>query len=146
VSLRICVDASVALKLFLAEEDSELADALWRSWEQRGAEIIAPYHFVFETTSVIRSKVYRGLFTPEQGKLALEILRSQHIQLLHPPQLVERAWGLAEQFNRPTVYDSFYLALSEFAGCDLWTADRRLYSAVNPSLPWVKWLGNFRPA
>jgi predicted nucleic acid-binding protein len=145
VSFRICVDASVALKLVLTEEDSDLADALWLYWERSSAEIIAPYHFVYETTSVIRSKVYRGIFTPEQGQQALGILRTQNVQFLHPPHLVERAWAFAEQFNRPTVYDSYYLALSESAGCDLWTADRRLYSVVTHALPWVKWLGDFRP-
>lgn len=145
MSYRTCVDASVALKLVLAETDSDLADALWRHWLDHGVEIIAPYHFVFETTSVIRGRVHRGLFTPEQGRKALEILQTQNVQFLHPSELVERAWELAEQFNRPTVYDCFYLALSEFAGCELWTADRRLYSVVNHELSWVKWLGDFRP-
>ena len=52
---------------------------------------------------------------------------------------------LAQQSDCLTVYDAFYLALSEFAGCELWTADRRLYSVVTHDLPWVKWLGNYRP-
>jgi len=144
VSFQTCVDASVALKLVLDEPDSDLADALWLHWREQGVQIIAPYHFSYETTSVMRGRVYRGLFTPAQGKRALDILSTQNIQLLHPPQLVERAWALAEQFNRPTVYDAFYLALSEFAGCEFWTADRRLYSVVTHTLPWIKWLGDFR--
>jgi predicted nucleic acid-binding protein len=29
-------------------------------------------------------------------------------------------------------------------GCELWTADERLYNAVKDELPWVKWLGNYQ--
>jgi hypothetical protein len=28
-------------------------------------------------------------------------------------------------------------------GC--WTADARLFNAISPQLPWVKWLGGFAP-
>lgn len=50
-SRRICVDASVALKLVLDEEDSDKAHALWASWVAEGLEIIAPCHLAFEVTS-----------------------------------------------------------------------------------------------
>jgi predicted nucleic acid-binding protein len=146
MSFQVCADASVALKLVLGEPDSDQAEAIWMYWKDEGVEIIAPYHFVYETTSVIRNRVYRNDLSPEDGKTALEILQTQNIQFLHSPQIVERAWALAQRFNRPTLYDSYYLALSEFAGCEFWTADRRLYSVVTHALPWVKWFGDFRPA
>jgi predicted nucleic acid-binding protein len=146
VSFPVCVDASVALKLVLDESDDDLAEGLWFHWQSIGAVVIAPYHFAFETTSVIRGRVYRGLLTAEMGRRALAILQAQRIQLYHPPEIIERAWGFAERFKRPTVYDSFYLALSELTDCDLWTADRRLYNVVRHDLPWVKWLGDYRPA
>jgi predicted nucleic acid-binding protein len=141
---QVCVDASVALKLVLNESDSDQAQALWSDWLQRAVEVIAPYHLTFETTSVIRNRIYRGDISPEDGESAFEIIHAYNIRFLHPPQLVERAWQFATHFNRPTVYESFYLALSEYAGCELWTADRRLYSVVTHELPWVKWLGDFR--
>ncbi len=40
------------------------------------------------------------------------------------------------RLNRAAAYDSFYLALAESLGCELWTADQRLHNAVD--LPWVR--------
>jgi predicted nucleic acid-binding protein len=144
MSYQVCVDASVAIKLVLDESDSDQAQALWAFWLEQNAQVIAPYHWLFETASVIRNNVYRKTISASTGEFALRSLHAQPVQLLHPPQLGERAWELAEQFNRSTAYDCFYLALSELAGCELWMADRRLFSVVNHQLSWVKWLGDFR--
>jgi predicted nucleic acid-binding protein len=127
---QVCVDASVALKLVLDESDSDQAEALWSHWKNNELVIIAPYHFVYEATSVIRNRVYRNILLPEEGQTAFEILQAYDIRFLHPLGIIERAWFFAQRFNRPTVYD-------------FWTADRRLYSVVNQTLPWVKWLGDF---
>lgn len=37
------------------------------------------------------------------------------------------------------MYDSYYLVLAEALECDLWMADRRLFSVID--LPWVRWVG-----
>ena len=58
--------------------------------------------------------------------------------------LYERALSLAEQFNRPTVYDTHYVALAEIAGCDFWTADQRLVNALGGKLAFVKTLDAHR--
>jgi predicted nucleic acid-binding protein len=140
-----CVDASVVVKLVLREPESDLAQALWADCIANEIQIIAPYHLAYEMTSVIRNRVHRGEITAEYGRVAFETLNEQQIYFWHPSEITRRAWALAEQFKRPTLYDSFYLALSEIAGCELWTADRRLYNVVTHALPWVKWLGDFRP-
>ena len=144
MSFQVCVDASIGIKMVLDEADSTQAQALWQFWIDQTADIIAPYHWVFETTSVINNNIHRGVISRAAGEFAFQSLRTQPIRLLHPPQLAERAWALAQQFKRPTAYDAFYLALAEWAGCELWTADRRLYSVVTHDLPWVKWLGDYR--
>jgi len=143
VNSQVCIDASVALKLVLEEEDSDKVHALWASWVAEGVEIIAPCHLAFEATSVIRNHVYRAEISAEAGRVAFEAIHAQGIRLVHPDALHERAWELAQQFNRPTAYDAYYLALGEIAGCDVWTADRRLYNAVRDTLKWVKWLGGY---
>jgi predicted nucleic acid-binding protein len=51
------------------------------------------------------------------------------------------ALEFATRFNRPKAYDAQYLALADLLGCELWTADRRLVSAVGDKLPWVRWIG-----
>jgi predicted nucleic acid-binding protein len=40
------------------------------------------------------------------------------------------------------VYDATYLVLSQFRGCEFWTADERLFSAVKDELALVRWLGD----
>jgi predicted nucleic acid-binding protein len=64
---------------------------------------------------------------------------------LDPPGLSEQALELAVRFNRPAAYAAHYLALAEHLGCPFWTADERLYNAVRPDLPYIQWLGDYRP-
>jgi len=123
----ICVDASFVLKLYLPEDDSDKAQQLWSTWLTQDAD-----------------NVHRKTISAEKGHLAIDAFVSQKIRLLHPPTLVERAWSLAAQFQRPTTYDVYYVALAEILGCEFWTADRRLYNVVNQVLPWVKFLADFR--
>lgn len=142
---QICVDASVVLKLLLFEMDSEKAQALWASWVEQDIEPVAPCHLAFEVISVIRNHVYRRTISAEAGQVAFEAFGAQDITLVHPNRLNGRAWELAEQYNRPTAYDTHYLALAEALGCELWTADRRLINALAGAIPWVRWLDEFVP-
>jgi predicted nucleic acid-binding protein len=137
----LCVDASFALKLVLAETESEQVEGLWRSWIDDNLEIVAPYHLLFEVTSVIRNHVYRQILSVKAGEMAFTAIQAQQILFLHPQNLDLRAWQLAQQYNRPTAYDTYYLALAELQGCPLWTADKRLYRAVQNDLPWVHCVG-----
>lgn len=141
VNSQVCVDASFALKLVLPELDSERAEELWQSWLDAHTEIIAPVLFVYETSSVLRNRVYRKKLTAEEGEEALTFFTNLAVSYLHPPELRQLAWRLATRFRRPTVYDSFYLALAQLRGCPLWTADRRLYNTVKDELDWVYWIG-----
>jgi predicted nucleic acid-binding protein len=138
---QICVDASLALKLVLSEADSARAEVEWQSWVEAGLEIIAPFLFVYETTSVLRNRVYRGELTQPEADEALRLLSEFGINYLHPQAIRQSAWELARRFNRPTAYDSFYLALAQHQGCPLWTGDERLYNAVKGDLEWVHFLG-----
>ena len=137
MSRPICVDASLVLNLVLDEADSEQVHALWAAWAMEGAIITAPCHLAFEVTSVIRNHVYRRNISAEAGQMAFEAFLAQEIELRHPGELEVRAWELAGQYDRPTAYDTCYLALAESLGCELWTADGRLVKAVAAFLPWV---------
>ncbi len=142
---QICVDVNMVLKLIFAEVDSPLAQRLWETWTDAGVEVVAPPLLAFEGTSVICNKVYRGLVSPEEGELMFQSFHLLGVRLLYPDGLHHRAWELARRYNRSQAYDSHYLALAEILSLELWTADERLYNAVHPDLPWVKWLGDYRP-
>ncbi len=141
----ICIDSGLLLKLVLNEPDSHLADSLWRSWLTAGSQLVAPPLLPIEVTAVLRKHVHRGLLTSELGWRALQNALAFDVVIMTFPDLHERAWQLAAQLNRPTAYDTHYLALAQILGCEFWTADERLKNAAQLSLPWVHWLGELMP-
>jgi len=144
-STQVCADASVLAKLVVMEDDSNAARSLWLDWSDATVEVVAPDHVVYEVTSVIRNRVARRLLSPETGRQALEAFLGLPLSLSPPLPLAERAWELASQFERPTLYDAYYLALAESLTCDLWTADERLWRAVVGKVEWVHLLRDHRP-
>jgi len=140
---QVCVDASILLKLVLHEPDSPLAEALWHSWLATSQRPVAPPLLPFEITAVLRKHVYRGTISQAYGVEALRQALAFDITLIAVPDLHQRAWDLATQLNRPTAYDAHYLALAEALGCEFWTADGRLYQAIQDRLSFVHWLGDF---
>ncbi|HQI83431.1 MAG TPA: type II toxin-antitoxin system VapC family toxin [Anaerolineae bacterium] len=140
-NFRVCIDANLALKLVLAEEDSPRVLTLWRHWIESDTLIVAPPLLAYEVTSVLRGKVHRGALTAAAGDEAFTLIHAQGIEYLAPPALHSRAWELAKRFARPNAYDAHYLALAEMLACPFWTADERLYNAVKEHLSWVRWLG-----
>lgn len=138
----VCVDAGILVKVLIQEPDSDRARALWQMWDDNGVERVAPTLFMYEVVSVFRNQVWRGILTPDEGNAALALIESAPVTLLDPPGLSRRAWELAQRFNRPTAYDSYYLALAEMQSCEFWTGDERLFNAVRSQLPWVRWLGS----
>ena len=139
---QVCIDANLALKLVLVEEDSPKAQHLWATWIEADMEIVAPYLLAFEGTSVICNKMQRGLVPPEEAELMFKAFHLLGVKYLDTEDLHQKAWELAKQFNRPQAYDSHYLALAEILGLEFWTADERLYKKVKQDLAWVKWLGD----
>ncbi len=140
----VCVDASIVVALMTVESWSKRALALWTEWTRGGVQIIAPVLLRYETTSVLRHKVVRGVISLQDARRALEEAQSLDIELLDPPGLPLRAFELAARFNRPTAYDAYYLALADMVGSEFWTADERLYNAVRGGFPDIRWLGDYQ--
>ena len=89
---KVCVDASLALKLVLAEADSDLAQSQWQTWTEAGVEIISPDLFVYETTSVLRNRVYRKEITQSEADEAFRILDSLDISYHKPAAMRISGW------------------------------------------------------
>lgn len=138
-----CPDASLTLKLVLAEADSALAQALWEEWQRNNAIVVVPTLWRYEVTSVLRNQVHRGRLPLDLAEKGLVTLFRLPLLTLAPAGLHQRAWELANDFQRPAAYDAHYLALTEAVGGIFWTADQRLYNSVSPTLAWVRWLGDY---
>ena len=119
------VDASVALKWLVAEEDSAQAKRLL----QDGVRLHAPHFLELEIANALWTKVRRKVIDPD----AAVALNKKFLQL----DIQWRAGkGIGEQalllglLSRRSPYDFIYLTLAAHLGCPLVTADRDFVAAL----------------
>lgn len=106
--MALVVDASVGLKWVLKERDSPLAEALVRT----ESDLLVPDFWLNEATNILWLQVRRKLFTPEEAREGLELLRAQ----IEPTPtagrgLHEVALDIGIAVNHST-YDTLYLAFA----------------------------------
>jgi predicted nucleic acid-binding protein len=142
----ICVDASLAAKWILEEEESDRARALYRSTLQMGEPIVAPPLLPVEMTNILRQRrrAADGLTRDEAHDL-LEVFLAFPIAVHNPAGLHQQALILADHYTLPATYDAYYVALAEILHCDLWTADERLLKHLSGKAPFVKALAAYTP-
>lgn len=146
MSVWVVADSGILLASVLPELLNPKSKALLRLWLQESIEIAAPTLFRYELVAVMRKNVARGILSVAEAVRSREFLLEYSVQLFMDDDLLRRGYELATRFNRPTAYDSQYLAVAERLNCEFWTADERLYNALRQDLTWVKWLGNFSPS
>ena len=139
----IVVDASLAFKLLVSEENSDKTRAISRSWANEGIQAAAPYLMPVEVTNALHRRVLRGELSVEDAVRLLEHLLASGIELRDEPGLHARALQLASQLRQGAIYDAHCLALADILGCELWTADERFYRAAAPVSQSVHWIGEF---
>src|SRR5947209_8678954 len=143
----VVVDTSIVFKWVIDESDSSTALALLTEWISMGLEIHAPALIVYEVTNALHQRVRPGELSLAEAEKALAKVENSEI-LFHFSQgstLSSRALVLANYYNLPATYDAHYLALAEREGCELWTADMRLWRVIKDKLPWVRWLSDYHP-
>ena len=143
MSEMVVVDASLAFKWLVSEENSDRAHALSREWVKAGIQTAAPYLLPVEVANALHRRVARGELTVSDAARLLEYLLASGIELRDAPNLHARALQLASHLQQGAVYDAHYLALAEILGCEYWTADERFYRAASPGTPNVRWIGEF---
>ena len=139
----VVVDASLAVKWLVEEEDSGKAHAVLQSWVAQGVTRIAPYLMPFEVANALHRRVIRGELNVDTSSRLIARLLESHIELHQPPGLHARALQIASELKQGAAYDAHYLALAESVDCELWTADERFYRATSPSVQNVRWIGEF---
>jgi hypothetical protein len=119
------VDASVALKWFVMQPDSALADRLLA----REFELHAPDLMRAEAANGLWRYFRNGDIRQNQGKSALAKL-GRTINVWHRgDDLAGDAFDLAVALDHPA-YDCIYLGLARRLGTKVITADRRLVGKV----------------
>ena len=137
----VCVDASLVVLWLLPQELSDRAIALQSLWQSQQTDLIAPPLLFAEGPSVLRSAVFHGHLSADEGDEAFGIFCGLGIRPVSRPDLHVRAWELAKELNTPRVYDMHYVALAELQRCEFYTADERLLRQIRARRPWAKGIG-----
>jgi predicted nucleic acid-binding protein len=114
------VDASVAIKWVLPENDSESAEELVTS----GAALHAPAFIFIELANVLWKRLRSGKLDEGQGLDLLSRLRRAPLILRQGEESLPVALSLAGMLDHP-VYDCAYLALALHIDAVYVTADER---------------------
>jgi len=133
------IDASVLVDALVGlGPPGELARA-----ELRDRTVLeVPAILAAEATSALRGLVLRQELSPIRAATALEQVRTTRTIPYPFEPFTGRVWELRENL---TVYGAWYVALAEWLGTDLVTADERLASAAGPRCL-VRRVGTNRPA
>ncbi len=142
----ICVDASIAVKwLFPEETHSDLALALLTAQLTRVQPVIAPPILWSEVTNVVRQRMRRADLALPRATRLLDQFLALPLTPLAPDGLYRDALLLASQYDLAAVYDAQYVVLARRQDCELWTDDQSLIQQLQPSLPFVRAIGEFQP-
>ena len=123
----IVLDASVALKWFLTEEDEDIAVQIKTNFIEGREEIAVPELLLSEISNVLR---YKPSFNKKAVKDAVSTILDMGVTIFTPNLwLYEQAISIAYDYNL-TVYDALYAALASELECPLITADESLKDAL----------------
>ncbi len=133
------VDASVAVKWYLPELDSEAALRLRSS----SHKLFAPDFLWLEVCSVVCQGVLRKRIPQEDGLQILPALQRLAIELFPSAELLDAATYMAIETST-SLYDCLYLALAVLRNAQMVTADRKFYRALAPTqfANRVLWIGD----
>ena len=126
--MRFVVDASVAVKWLVAEDDADIADRLAAS----GQELHAPRLMASEAANVLWRKARVGEIERPEARAGMALLTDMPVRWNDDETVGADAVRLALALDHP-VYDCMYLALAYRIGATVVTADRRFVTAVAPT-------------
>jgi len=136
---RVCLDASVWVKLLTEEPGTDAAQDLVLRLLREQKEIIAPPIMKVEVGSVLRKKRSRKMLDSETLQELWRKFTALPIKYVDDKRMDELAWEIADANRLVHLYDAVYLAISD--GLDFWTADERLANAVQQSGARIRLLG-----
>lgn len=137
MSAAAVVDASVLVKLFLQEPDSQAARALVGS----GRALLGPEHAAVEVASAMMRRFRGGGLTRSEAGQALAAVRQFFLRgsfaLTSDWDLLPRAEEIALDLKH-ALKDCLYVALAEREKCDLVTADATLLMRAGAQFRFVR--------
>jgi predicted nucleic acid-binding protein len=126
------VDASVALKWFFQESDTDPALRLRERHLNGDLLLTAPDLLLYEVGNTLRFK--RDFSTSGVQAALSDLLRIQLELVTRRPSVSCAMPSISAHRNKLTYYDSVYLAIAHDVGTQLITADQKLQDAAGTSI------------
>jgi len=138
--MKYAVDASVILKWFTQDRESDLEKALQlrKNFKERKIDLLCPELLIYEIVNVLRYK------DDLEEKLILKAILSiyeMEILISVNQKIMENALRLARKYGI-TVHDSTYLSFAQNLGCHLITADKKLFQKIK-YLPGIIYISEY---
>lgn len=128
--VRYVVDASVAIKIFIEQTDSDKAKALFNKLEEHSdTELHVPELFYVECANVLQQYVRRVGYPAAKAKANLARLQKLALQRASIVDVVNEALDIAIAQNI-SAYDACYVQLSQKLQLPLITADLKLIRSL----------------
>lgn len=142
---KVVIDASVALKWYLEdEEDRPAALRILNAWNDGRLNLVAPSFWPLEVANGLRNAATRkGRKLTKRSREYLEDFLAKGIPTIDVLPDIRVIYEQSLRM-RISVYDTSYIHVAEPAGIDVVTADDRLVRAVRTSKPFVKHLRDYR--
>jgi len=135
-------DTTVVVKVFLEEDESPHAQALFQRAVNGEFHLVAPDFMAIEFGNVLWKHARQARLTVEEARQAIDRLPFDHISWVPAEALLPRAFGFATRYGI-ALYDAAFVSVAEMVGADFVTADRALVRKVGRHLSWVRLLGDF---
>ena len=128
---RCVIDANATLGLFLRLPYSQSIDRQMQAWQAEEVRLFVPTLWEYECITGFRRAVFLKLISPEEASRMVEALLALGFQNIAPTlEMYCSALFWARRIGQSKVYGAHYLALAESLSAGLWTADQRLYHAL----------------
>jgi len=127
------IDASVGVKLFIQEEDSQIVDELFAQLvSDPPASFYVPDLFYIECANVLWKYAHQFNYSSEHAQRDLTALLALALYTIPSSTILNEAMRLALQVNI-SVYDACYAALAHKLDLPLITADQKLVQKLQLS-------------
>jgi predicted nucleic acid-binding protein len=141
--LACVVDASVGIKLFIAEPFSDKVDALFAHLTlTTPARLCVPDLFFIECANILWKHVQRFGYAAAKARADVADMTALQLERYATHELSAAALDIALNYGL-TAYDACYVALADRLHLPLVTADDKLARVAASSSFTVTWIGDF---
>ena len=121
----IIIDASIAAKWLLPDEDDFIADTIKRAFGNRQVEIAVPIFIFYEVNNLLKSAALRSRISFKDALDFYENFLNLNFNIHSSKLLLKNTLQIALEFEISS-YDASYIALAEYLKTPFYTADLKL--------------------